>query len=87
MLEAIEVSITVEDMGGGWPRPWVDVEGGDVTHPTQVPPSPQNGQSTRRWTLLAAAPEWFRRVWNERSREAPKGEDPSQPLRRRIVYL
>jgi hypothetical protein len=87
MLEATEASVTAEDMGGGWPRPWADTEGGDMTHSTQVPPSPQNGQSTRRWTLLAGAPEWFRRVWNERSRESPKGEESSQPLRRRIVYL
>ncbi len=87
MLEPEEGSVKVEDMGGGWPRPWADAEGGDMMHPAQVPPSPQNGQSTRRWTLLVTAPDWFRRVWNERSRELPKREEPNQTLSRRIAYL
>jgi hypothetical protein len=57
-----------------------------MTHPTQVPP-PQSAQPTRRWTLLTTAPEWFRRIWNERSRELPKGKEPNQTRTRRIVYL
>jgi len=85
-LEKVEAFAKVGDAGCEWPQPWGDAEGGDMTHPTQVP-TPQSPQPTRRWTLLTTAPEWFRRIWNERSRELPKGKEPNQTRTRRIVYL
>lgn len=86
-LETAEPFAKVGDAGCEWPQPWGDAEGGDMTHPTQVPPPPQSAQPTRRWTLLATAPEWFRRIWNERSRELPKGMERDQTRIRRIAYL
>jgi len=87
VLETAEPLARVEDAGCEWRQPWGDAEGGDMTDPTQVSPPPQNPQPTRRWTLLATAPEWFRRIWNERSRELPKDIDPGESRIRRITYL
>jgi hypothetical protein len=42
---------------------------------------------TRRWTLGAAAPNWFRRIWGERSREVPKLSRVDLDRMRRIAYL
>jgi len=86
-LETEDPFAQVEEAGCGGPRPWGDAEGGDMTDPTQVSPPPQNPQPLRRWTLLATAPEWFRRIWNERSRELPKEIEPSESRIRRIAYL
>jgi len=58
-----------------------------MAQPHETQSAPRSPQSTQRWTLLATAPGWFRRVWTERSREVPKlsGEDPNRI--RRIAYL
>jgi hypothetical protein len=58
-----------------------------MTQPQETKPAPRSPRSTRRWTLVATAPGWFRRVWTERSREVPKlsGGDPNRI--RRIAYL
>jgi len=68
-------------------RPCGDAEGGNMTQSQQVQPPPQSPQPTRQWTLVATAPEWFRRIWNERSRELPKGVEFNQTRIRRITYL
>lgn len=52
-----------------------------------LPRAPTRGRSARRWTLGETAPGWFRRVWEERSREVPKPLDPDMSRIRRIAYL
>lgn len=42
---------------------------------------------TRRWTLEEGAPEWLRRIWEEGTREVPKGPDKEPDRIRRIAYL
>ena len=55
------------------------------TPEVQEPPS--SPQTRPRWTLMAAAPGWFRRIWTERSREVPKQPEAEANRLRRISYL
>jgi hypothetical protein len=50
-------------------------------------PTPRSPQSARYWTLNDTAPDWFRRVWTERSREVPKLSESDLNRMRRIAYL
>jgi hypothetical protein len=49
--------------------------------------APRRPRSTPRWTLNDTAPDWFRRVWTERSREVPKPSERDLNRLRRIAYL
>ncbi len=44
-------------------------------------------QPARRWTLGAAAPGWFRRVWGQRVRHVPRLSQVDLDRIRRIAYL
>lgn len=58
-----------------------------MRQPRQAQRAPTRRRSTRRWTLGETAPGWFRRVWQERSREVPKPLDADMSRIRRIAYL
>ena len=58
-----------------------------MAQPREAQPVPSSARPTRRWTLMATAPGWFRRVWTERSREVPKLSEGDSNRIRRIAYL
>ena len=58
-----------------------------MAQPREAQTAPGRPESTRRWTLMDTAPDWFRRVWTERSREVPKPPAREMNRLRRIAYL
>ncbi|MBI2001351.1 MAG: hypothetical protein HYT85_08640 [candidate division NC10 bacterium] len=46
-----------------------------MAQPRQGQPARRRRRPARRWTLGATAPDWFRRVWEDRLREVPKPDD------------
>jgi hypothetical protein len=58
-----------------------------MAQPRQARPVGRGRRPVRRWTLGAAAPIWFRRIWGERSREVPRLSRVDLDRMRRIAYL
>ena len=55
--------------------------------PQQAQHAVERRRLRRRWTLGAAAPGWFRRIWSERARAVPKRSRVDLDQMRRIAYL
>jgi len=58
-----------------------------MAQPREAQSAPSRRKSARGWILGATAPDWFRRVWKERSREVPKLSEVDLNRLRRIAYL
>ena len=58
-----------------------------MAQPREAQTVPRSPESTRCWILMGTAPDWFRRVWTERSREVPKLSEGDSNRIRRIAYL
>lgn len=44
-------------------------------------------QAGQRWMLGPGAPDWFRRIWDERARRTPRAPKLDLNRIRRIAYL